>query len=123
MRRLGTCQKCGQEKMVQDHHINGYANKSDVVAPYCQSCDQRAHAKARREGRCMFTTEETYRLSSQSSKRRSHHHEGLIQQTLVPNIRLYVGYQYNYNNGTFSFFSGFYGHHGYKIKTIQEMES
>lgn len=55
MKRMGICQKCGQYKMVHDHHYKGY--DSDEVAPYCQGCDLKAHHKAKKEGKCEIDPE------------------------------------------------------------------
>lgn len=129
MRRIGICQKCGKETIVQDHHIYGYGDKSDVVAPYCRSCDRKAHNKARIEGRCVLKSKDSIRLSTNSCHRRERkngiilmHTEDLITQTLLPNIALYVGFVYNYKSKHMSFYSQFRGYHGYKIKTIDEMD-
>ena len=56
MKQMGLCQKCGETKIVQDHHILGYnEDNKDYVVKYCNSCDQKAHLKARKEGKCNLT--------------------------------------------------------------------
>ncbi len=58
--------------MVQDHHIKGYFGENkDLVAPYCKSCDRKAHDKARKEGRCKLTHAEANKLSTASNRRRT----------------------------------------------------
>jgi len=120
MKRLGICQKCGEEKIVRDHHIHGYSieNKDEVV-PYCNSCDQKAHRKARREGRCILTGKETTRLSTNSCLRRSLKTKMISYETLMPNVRLFEQVRVNLNNGNVTVGSCFSAGHGKKLKYIE----
>lgn len=66
---MGTCQKCGQYKMVRDHHYKGY--DTDETAPYCQSCDIKAHNWARWEGKCNLSAKEAKRKRADYYRRKS----------------------------------------------------
>lgn len=121
MRRVGRCAKCGETKIVQDHHIRGYGDEAkDVTAPYCHSCDQKAHYKARREGRCTLDGKETRRLSRLSSTRRSCKKKTLFT-TLGVNVQLIEQVVININTGSVYVWSGFSGHHEVKLKMIDEI--
>ena len=67
MSTMGTCSKCGQLKTVVQHHYKGY--NTDETKPYCYSCDQKAHYKARSEGKCLLTHKEAGLLSKISSNK------------------------------------------------------
>jgi len=118
MKRLGICQKCGEEKIVQDHHYKGYY--TDEVAPFCQSCDQKAHFRARKEGRCNLTKDEIRRFSTVSSYKRSIKNFILSTETVEPFIQLREQLQLNLNTGHIYINSYFAGNHGKKIKFIDE---
>ena len=119
MKRLGICKKCGEEKMVRDHHIKGYCEENkDEVVPYCQSCDLKAHAKARREGRCVLTHKEAHIKSQASCQRRSRKTKTISSETLMPNVRLFENVQINLNTGHINVVSYFKANNGKKIKYI-----
>jgi len=68
---MGICKKCGEYKMVQEHHSKGYLPPyQDFTEPYCQKCDRKAHFDAKCEGKCKLTSDETRRLSADSCSRR-----------------------------------------------------
>ena len=70
------CQKCGKEAIVQDHHWKGYINgHEDDVAPYCQSCDVKAHINARKIGKCKLPSSITTKLTRNSCTRRNAMHK------------------------------------------------
>jgi len=120
MKRQGTCQKCGKETIVQDHHIKGYIGEhKDEVVPYCESCDKKAHNKARRGGRCKLSSDETNRLSSNSSTRRSRKTKNISCEAMMPNVQLLENVQVNLNTGHISLVSYFSAKHGKKIKYIE----
>ena len=120
MKRIGICQKCGEEKMVRDHHLKGYLGENkDEVVPYCYSCDRKAHNKARMEGRCKLPSKETKRLSENSCNRRSKIIKNLSRDTMLPNVRLLEQLRLNINTGTITVVSYFSGYHGKKIKYIE----
>jgi hypothetical protein len=120
MKRLGICQKCGEEKMVRDHHSKGYSKENeDITVPYCLSCDMKAHFKARREGRCKLDTKISKKLSRNSCMRKSYKKKMLSSKTISPNIRLFEQIQININTGEINIGSHFSGNHGYKIKYIE----
>ena len=123
MKRLGICQKCGEEIIVRDHHVKGYlGDNKDYVVPYCRSCDTKAHNKAREEGRCLLTGEESNRLSIRSSQKRSIKNKNLFSKTVGTNIRLLEQLQININTKTITVNSYFQGNHGKKLKVIDEKE-
>ena len=71
MERMGICYKCREYKMVRDHHYKGYNEEYlDETAPYCYSCDRKAHIRARKEGRCLLSSNETHRLSNKAHTRK-----------------------------------------------------
>ncbi len=120
MEKLGVRQKCGKVKMVRDHHAKGYQLENrDSVVPYCRSCDRQAHKKARSEGRCILSSNETHKLSSKSYIRRSKKQKHFFT-TIAPNIQLRERVTVNKNTGTISVSSGFHAEHGYKLKIIWE---
>jgi len=114
MRRIGICSKCGETKIVQDHHFKGY--ETDEVKPYCNSCDQKAHAKAKNEGKCLLNGKESHRKSTNSSGRRSTKYINLFNITMIPFVTLRCGFIYNKNTENLSFNSGFYSNHGKDLK-------
>jgi hypothetical protein len=119
MRRLGICQKCGEEKMVRDHHSKGYSEEhKDDVAPYCESCDQKAHINARKEGRCILSSKETSKKSNKSCTRRSCKRKALSSKTQMPYIRLLERIKFNINTDTIWINSYFEANHKKKIKYI-----
>ena len=121
MKRIGICTKCGEEKIVRDHHIRGYKEEhKDEVVPYCESCDRKAHAKARREGRCTLPSKETNRLSMNSCFRRTKKVMALSSDMLEPNISLREQLHYNIKTGNVTLYSYFIGEHGKKLKVIEE---
>lgn len=65
MKEKGICSKCGQLKPVVHHHYKGYG--CDETKLYCYSCDQKAHYKARKEGKCILSHDEAKQLSQKSS--------------------------------------------------------
>ncbi len=120
MKRIGICQKCGEEKMVRDHHIKGYLNENkDEVVPYCLSCDWHAHHNAREEGKCILSSTETYRLSSNSSQRRYRKTFSLSHKTLKPNVLLRERLSININTGNININSFFEGTGGKKLKVLE----
>lgn len=120
MRRLGICSKCGEVKIVQDHHIYGYSKKyKDEVVPYCNSCDQKAHYKARKEGKCTLNSEERMRLSHNSVNRRTHRTKTLSCETIITNILLVTECHININTEHINITSRFYGNHGKKLKIME----
>lgn len=119
MKRKGICQKCGEEKIVQDHHIKGYA--TDEVAPYCQSCDLKAHVEAKKNGRCLLSSDKTRRLSRNSYKRRSTKSKMLSSKTVDTNIQLFEELYFNINTEKITISSYFQGNHGKKLKIITEI--
>ena len=119
MKRKGVCQKCGKETTVRDHHLYGYDKEhKDEVAPYCASCDQKAHNKARREGRCILSGKETTRYSTNSYKRRSLKRKILSRSTLMPDVQLLEHLYINMNTGTIVIGTGFTANNRRKIKYI-----
>ncbi|MFZ3166340.1 MAG: hypothetical protein WA130_01910 [Candidatus Methanoperedens sp.] len=118
MKRMGICSKCGEYRLVQDHHYKGY--KSDEVKPYCLSCDWKAHNKARKEGRCKLSGWESNRLSTLSSNRRSHKTFNLSWNMLEEHIQLKERIFVNLNNGNIIFDSCFVGTNHIKLKRIKE---
>ena len=119
MKRQGICSKCGEEKIVRDHHIHGYGEENkDVTVPYCYSCDRKAHAKAKKEGRCILTSEETKRLSVNSCNRRSRKTKNISCETLIPNVCLLENVQVNLNTGHINILSNFTASNGKKLKYI-----
>ncbi len=119
MERLGFCYKCGEYKEVRDHHAYGY--ETDETLPYCQSCDRKAHNKARREGRCNLSGEESHKKTSNSYQRRSTKHMKLSSETVSPNIQLFQKLRINLNTGTITISSCFSGNNGNKLKVIDEL--
>jgi len=119
VKRQGICSKCGKETTVRDHHIKGYGEENkDEVVPYCYSCDQKAHDKARREGRCTLPSKETNRLSANSCNRRSKKNKTISYETLMPNVRLFEQVRVNLNTGHINVVSYFTAHNGKKLKYI-----
>jgi len=119
VKRQGICHKCGEEKMVRDHHIHGYKDEhKDEVVPYCYSCDRKAHNKARREGKCKLSSKETKRLSNNSQRRRSCKTKMLSYETLIPNVRFFEQVRIDLNTGHINVASYFHANHGKKIKYI-----
>jgi len=122
MKRMDICQKCGQERIVRDHHIHGYGEEyKDEVAPYCLSCDLKAHNKARKEGRCILTSKESARATKNSYRRRSRKIITLSCETLLPNIQLYERLEIWTNTSEVSFNTCFRGNNGKHLKVIDEM--
>ncbi|MFZ3166392.1 MAG: hypothetical protein WA130_02170 [Candidatus Methanoperedens sp.] len=122
MKRIGICQKCGKETIVRDHHIIGYLGENkDIIAPYCFSCDRKAHNKAKKSGKCNLTEKETYRLSSNSSQRRYRKTFSLSHKTLEPNVLLRERLSININTNTININSCFEGTAGKKLKIIEEI--
>lgn len=126
MKRQGVCQKCGKETIVRDHHINGYLGENkDTVAPYCQSCDLKAHAKAKREGRCNLKPDVLYLLSIKSSNRRNKWDKRnrktytLSCKTLESDTVLFE-HLHVYSTGKISINSYFIGNNGLQLKRICE---
>ncbi len=120
MRRLGICSKCGIETVVQDHHYKGY--DVDDVLPYCKSCDTKAHNKARREGKCNLTGDESHKKSTASHAKRTWKSLTLSSKTLEPNTLLFEVLQLNLNTNNIVIWSGFSGNHHKKLKVINEKE-
>jgi len=119
MKRIGICKKCGEEKMVQDHHIHGYGEEhKDVTAPYCESCDKKAHYKARKEGKCILPSDETTRLSHNSCLRRSRKTKMISSESMMPSVRLFEQIYLNVNTGNVTIGSSFAASNGKKIKYI-----
>lgn len=118
MKRLGICYKCGKYKEVRDHHAYGY--ETDETVPYCNSCDQKAHNKARKEGKCNLTNIESEQKSNNSYHRRSTKRKSLSSETVTPNVVLFEELQINLNTGTVTISSCFSGNHGHKLKIIDE---
>jgi len=119
MKRIGICSKCGKEKIVQDHHYRGY--DTDNVLPYCKSCDQKAHNKAKKEGRCKLTSEESHIKSTASYARRTWKSFTLSSKTLEPNVLLFEVLQLNLNTNNIVIWSGFSGNHLKKLKVVDEV--
>ena len=124
MKRMGICKKCGEYKMVQDHHSKGYLPPyEDFTEPYCQSCDQKAHYKAKRNGRCKLNPLETNKLSINSYSRRAHalgikkQRKITFLETIFKNILLFEELIYNESNGNIYVSSYFQGCHK-KLKVI-----
>lgn len=119
MKRIGICQKCGLEKEVRDHHLHGYGGEHrDEVAPYCYSCDKKAHYKARREGRCTLSSDETKQLSKNSCKRRTIQSKKLSSTTLIPHVQLFEQLDFNSNTYRIGITSCFFAGHGKRILYI-----
>ncbi len=116
MKRMGICSKCKQYKMVQDHHYKGYG--TDEVAPYCQSCDQKAHNKAKREGKCKLQGKESRKLTRKSYNKRVRKLIILSSETLEPYVQLYETLTLNLNTKSIYFSSYFNGHHGKKLMFV-----
>ncbi len=105
--------------MVHDHHIYGYSEKhKDDVVPYCQSCDIKAHYKARKEGRCTLNGKESNRLSTRSYQRRSYKKKQLSGKTLMPYVRLFEQIRFNINTNTININSYFGTGTSKKLKYI-----
>jgi len=120
MKRNGICQKCGEEKIVRDHHLKGYLGENkDEVVPYCYSCDMKAHHKARREGKCNLPGDETNRLSKNSCVRRSKKSKMISTESMMPNVQLFEHVQVNLNTGNVTVSSCFHANHGKKLKYIE----
>ena len=124
MKRMGICQKCGKEKIVRDHHLNGYGKGyEDEVAPYCQSCDMKAHNKAKREGGCKLTHVEVKRIGHNSYGRRCSKKMMLPSAVLEPNIQLFEQIIVNINTEHINICSYFSGRNGKKLKRINEAKA
>lgn len=119
MKRLGMCWKCLEHTIVRDHHVYGY--DTDETLPYCESCDRKAHNKARREGRCHLSSEDTNRKSISSYCRRSVKYKALSFETLSPNVVLFEELAMNLNTGTITVSSIFRGNNGHKLKVINDL--
>ena len=119
MRRLGFCYKCGEYKIVRDHHAFGY--ETDETVPYCVDCDRKAHNKARKEGRCNLSSEETSRKSKNSYDRRSRKWKLLSSKSLASNVQLFEELAINLNTGTVSIHSRFVGINHHKLKIIDSI--
>jgi hypothetical protein len=111
-KRLGICAKCKQYKIVQSHHIHGYSEEhKDDVVDYCQSCDQKAHRKAKKEGKCNLSIDAIKRLTSNSSHRRTRK-QLIINETMMKYVSLVECYSYITTtgnvivNGYFGTYSG-----------------
>ncbi len=121
MGKMGICSKCSEYKLVQDHHIKGYGEEhKDEVVPYCKSCDMKAHAKARREGRCNLTSEESNQLSKNSYNRRSRKTMDLSYETIGTNVRLRETLIINLNTKDIYIETHFIGSNKEKLKIINE---
>ncbi len=118
MIRMGICHKCGEWKMVRDHHAFGY--DTDKVLPYCLSCDKKAHYKARKEGTCNLSSEQSHRKSNCSSMSRSTKIKLLSWKTVSPNVRLFERLQININTGTITVWSYFGSDNGHKLYVVGE---
>lgn len=100
MNKIGVCEKCGETKNVRNHHIKGYGEENkDYVVKYCNICDQKAHQKAREEGRCNLSHEEVCKLSQNSYARRTHQTINISCDTLMPYVYLRELIVYNINTG------------------------
>ena len=119
MRKLGICYRCGKYKTVRDHHYKGY--DSEKIAPYCYSCDRKAHDKAREEGRCNMGLRERQRKSINSCVKRTIKQIKLSSKTISPNIQLFEQLQLNLNTETIMINSYFSGSNGHKLKVINEL--
>lgn len=118
--KKGVCRKCGKVREVQNHHINGYSgNHKDEIAPYCRSCDLKAHQKARREGRCKLPSKITKQLSKNSYKRRTYRHI-LFTETMMPNVQLQEHLEYNETTGELTYSAYFNAYHGKNLKYMEE---
>ncbi len=120
---MGICTKCGEYKLVQDHHINGYEEDHiNEVVPYCISCDKLAHLKARKDGRCTMDSKEIHKISTKSSKRRYNKEINkkilLSWETLEPFICIREILNININSENIVICSYFSAMHGKKIKYI-----
>lgn len=94
--KQGICTKCGKEGFVQKHHIHGYSEEhKDDVVDYCKSCDQKAHYKARREGRCNLSSHDSRRYSLNSYKRRNTKTIHISDDLLLPGVYLSETIIYN----------------------------
>lgn len=101
MKQYGICTKCGEYKIVQDHHVHGYGgDHKDTVVKYCNSCDQKAHFKARKEGKCNLTHADVNKLSRNSYSRRINQHIEISCETIIPYVVLREFIVYNKNTGT-----------------------
>lgn len=115
----GICTKCGKEGMVQNHHWHGYGEEhKDDVALYCQSCDQKAHNKAKKEGKCTLSSDESHKKSRSSYNRRNYIKYTLSEQTLSTNIALRERIRYNKNIDSIAYECEFTGYHGNKLYYI-----
>lgn len=124
MKRMGICQKCGKETVVRDHHWQGYGERhKDDVVPYCFSCDKKAHAKVRKEGKCKLTGKESAKLSRNSWARREKKRIKLSSNTIEPNARLIEILFFNLNTKHIEVYSYFEGNHGKKLKIIDELKN
>jgi len=118
MKRIGICYKCKQEKLVRDHHYKGY--DIEETKPYCYSCDQKAHQKAREEGRCILSTNETKRLSNNSSHKRSRKIICLSNESILPYIRLEEIITINTQTNNIFINSYFHDRPNHRLKIIDE---
>jgi len=114
----GYCIKCGQFRQLQNHHYKGY--DTDETALYCMSCDQKAHNKARREGRCNLTSKEVQKLSTASGCR-IRIKRIYFDERITNNIYLHEHLQYNTFTGTVSWTSGFVARNGIKLPEYVEI--
>lgn len=121
MKRRGICQKCGKETTVQDHHYKGYGKEyKDEVVPYCQSCDMKAHNKARKKGTCILNTTDRRRKTKGSYRRRSSKKFELTYETIGINMQLVEFVELNLNTGHVGIYSYFRGSNKNKLKIITE---
>jgi hypothetical protein len=119
MKRFGTCSKCGEYKLVHDHHYKGY--DAEEVLPYCQSCDIKAHNSARKEGRCKISSEESHKKSTASNAKRTWKTFILSLETPGSNTRLFEVLQLNLKTDKIMIWSGFNGNNRKKLKIIDEI--
>jgi hypothetical protein len=88
--------------MLRDHHIDGYGKSEDKVVPYCYSCDEKAHIKARNSGQCTLSTKESYKKSRKSYARRTYRYKYI---NLCPNV--YILIKINLNTNHIEYYSYF----------------
>jgi len=99
MAEVGICVKCGQLRLVRDHHSKGYLPPyEDYTEKYCFSCDVHAHSKARKAGKCNLNKNERTKMSNDSCSRR---HKDIaffpFYDTPLKNVRLYEHIRLKYD--------------------------
>ncbi len=119
--KTGYCTKCGKYGIVRMHHWKGYSDEhKDDVMPYCQSCDQKAHYTAKKNGLCTLSSYESHKKSRNSYNRRHIIKYTISENSVYPNIAIRERIYYNTSTQSTTSTYEFVGYHGTKLKHIHE---